>query len=48
MSDFGRVTPEEEIKLGHKIQAGDQNAVDALVKANLRIVLKIAKEYKNL
>ncbi len=48
MSGFGRITPEEEIELGHQIQAGDQNAVDALVKANLRIVLKIAKEYKNL
>ena len=48
MTHFGRITPEEEIELGHKIQAGDQNALDALVKANLRIVLKIAKEYKNL
>lgn len=47
ISAFQRITPEQEIDLGHRIQAGDQEAVNILVKANLRLVLKIASEYKN-
>jgi len=48
ISEFQRITPEQEIEHGYRIQAGDQGAVNILVKANLRLVLKIASEYKNL
>ena len=48
ISEFQRITPEQERELGYRIQAGDQEAVNILVKANLRLVLKIASEYKNL
>ena len=48
MSHIPRISPEEEKALGKRIQKGDQEAVNDLVKANLRLVLKIAKEYQNL
>tara|TARA_Y100000389_G_scaffold92205_1_gene88819 strand:+ start:14528 stop:15364 length:837 start_codon:yes stop_codon:yes gene_type:complete len=40
------VTPEEEIKLAIRIQKGDEKAKDELVKANLKFVISIAKEYQ--
>lgn len=39
------ITPEYEIELGIKIKNGDYNAVIELVKANLKFVISIAKEY---
>lgn len=41
------ITPEEEIELGHRIQQGDQEALDKLVLANLRFVISVAKQYQN-
>ena len=38
----------EEIELGRRIQAGDQRAVDRLVRANLRFVVSVAKRYQEL
>ena len=38
---------EEEILLAQKIQAGDRKAFDALIQANLRLVVNLAKNYQN-
>ena len=40
------LTPSEEINLAMKIRHGDTKATDALVKANLKFVIKIAKDYQ--
>ena len=48
MSEWDRISHDQEIELGKRVQAGDEEAVNELVKANLRLVLKIAKEYQNL
>ncbi|MCL2139329.1 MAG: RNA polymerase sigma factor RpoD/SigA [Treponema sp.] len=37
----------EEIEFSRRIQAGDKNALQSLVTANLRIVIKIAKSYSD-
>jgi RNA polymerase primary sigma factor len=37
----------EEYDLGKRAQAGDQDAIDALVRANLRFVISVAKKYQN-
>lgn len=36
---------DEEIELAKKIEAGDKNSVEKLIKSNLRLVIKIAKIY---
>ena len=47
------ITPEEEIKLAQKRNAhkpgskGYQEAIDALVEANLRFVVSVAKQYQH-
>lgn len=38
---------EEEIKLTKKIKEGDNKAINDLVKANLRFVISVAKQYQN-
>jgi len=40
------LTAEEEASLGHRIQQGDQEALEKLVKANLRFVVSVAKQYQ--
>ncbi len=48
LKDIGRVpllTPEEEIDLAIRIADNDQEAKDRLTKANLRLVVSIAKRY---
>lgn len=39
--------PEEEVSLARKIQKGDKSARDRMIKANLRLVVKIANDYAN-
>jgi len=40
------LTAEEEASLGHRIQQGDEEALEKLVKANLRFVVSVAKQYQ--
>ena len=42
------LTPQEEIELAARIKHGDREARAAMIKANLRLVVKIAHDYVNL
>ncbi len=42
------VTPEQEIELAKLIAAGDESARQRLIRANLRLVVKIAHDFKHL
>ncbi|MGE4551339.1 MAG: sigma-70 family RNA polymerase sigma factor, partial [Opitutales bacterium] len=42
------LTREEEIELAARIAAGDENARELMITANLRLVVKIAQDYSNL
>ena len=39
--------PIEEVELGRRAQKGDEDAVQELVRANLRFVISVAKKYQN-
>jgi len=50
LQEIGRVallTPEQEIELAIGIKKGDQNSLEILIKANLRFVVSVAKQYQN-
>jgi RNA polymerase primary sigma factor len=51
LREIGQVkllTPEEEIVLAAKIKKGDKKARELMIKANLRLVVKIARDYEGI
>src|SRR2546430_16305404 len=50
LREIGQVkllTPAEEIVLAKRIKKGDEEAREHMIKANLRLVVKIARDYEN-
>ena len=48
LKEIGRISllsPEEEMKLSLKVEAGDEEAKNILAESNLRLVVSIAKRY---
>lgn len=45
ISETPLLTPEQEVELAGRIQRGDDEAREHMIKANLRLVVKIAKDY---
>jgi RNA polymerase primary sigma factor len=51
LREIGQVkllTPQEEIQLAARIKRGDRRAREQMIKANLRLVVKIARDYEGI
>ena len=51
LREIGQVkllTPQEEIVLAARIKRGDKKAREQMIKANLRLVVKIARDYEGI
>ena len=51
LREIGQVkllTPQEEIQLAARIKKGDKKAREEMIKANLRLVVKIARDYEGI
>ncbi|MCM1110531.1 MAG: RNA polymerase sigma factor RpoD/SigA [Clostridium sp.] len=50
LQEIGReelISVDEEVELARRIREGDERALDKLVRANLRFVISVAKQYQN-
>ena len=41
------ISPEDEVELAKRIKKGDQQALEKMIKANLRFVVSVSKQYQN-
>jgi len=48
IAQYPLLTPAQEITLATKIKKGDKAATDEMIRGNLRLVVKIARDYANL